>query len=862
MLGFLGSQLLALVAGCTTLACPTAGANCDQMLGPPSAVGEDALLGYAINAGTGNLYLSATDISVQPALGPPLVFARHYNSQGWSGAVGAGYGNLGLGVGWTHTYSWFASANPSNANQVRIVTDTGRAIYFNSANQNGAAPWTAQVGEFGSLGGGFSTGFTYTDKFGTQFQFDNTTSNYGRLLSIAHADNSTPITVTYGNGGSVPTAVTSGDKTLTFYSPLPGHLSVSDPVGNVWSYVQDSNGNLVTVVLPNLSGSTNGEILYGYGSLLVNGRAFSNGGNVNQLTSIQVEQSANVFNYSGLFSYSGGELVEADSGVAGPAFLRDVQLSYSLCQDANSTTDVNLNGGFKAITSSVVAGVQRIASYVAAAGSGSPGEWSSGSYSWSPSLELNSVTDGNHVTTAFQGYDGLGNPQTIVEASGTPLARTTSVVWHPLLSRPLSISRTSVDGTHSHQVVFDYDSDYNTTYNQAPTNLVHQVVQIGQTDTSMSGTLNGTVTETTQVYYDSSNRLSEVLRPAFGGGQTATLYHYYALSNEPTSNRLYHASVQIGPSSYLTWEDDKYDANGRVTAWTDPNLVYHTAAFDQLGHLTQASRSQNGSQLTDGYAYDLAGELLSHTTPEGTQILQQFDSGFRLALRYAQTAGASPTVPWSRVFDYDAMNHVLTERRFEGLGTDEGVGCTTTGTEERCLDRSWDRFERLQTVRTLDSNNQVCAGSSCQVQYAYDGDGNLQAITEAGLNQTTYTRDPLGRVTQITLPTGKYSTVGYDLDDDVTWRRDPKDSLNGGSGGSRLVTYLYDDFGNRIDVASPDMGSWVYNYDGANQIAEAKDANGNLMQYQYDLGGRITAMNSSVTNQSLAYLYDKSCALT
>ena len=57
------------------------------------------------------------------------------------------------------------------------------------------------------------------------------------------------------------------------------------------------------------------------------------------------------------------------------------------------------------------------------------------------------------------------------------------------------------------------------------------------------------------------------------------------------------------------------------------------------------------------------------------------------------------------------------------------------------------------------------------------------------------------------------------------------------------------------------MGSWVYDHDGANQIAEAKDANGNLMQYQYDLGGRITAMNSSVTNQSLAYLYDESCAL-
>ncbi len=213
---------------------------------------------------------------------------------------------------------------------------------------------------------------------------------------------------------------------------------------------------------------------------------------------------------------------------------------------------------------------------------------------------------------------------------------------------------------------------------------------------------------------------------------------------------------------------------------------------------------------------------------------------------------------WSLVRDFDSWNHVTTERRFSGLGPDEGFGCAAAGSEEFCREFGYDSFERLASVRTLDSSNNVCTGSNCTATRTYDANGNVATVTEAGLNTYSYARDALNRVTQITLPTGKYSTLTYDIDDDVISRRDPKDAQNGGSGGTgRVATYLYDDFGNRIAMTSPDTGTFLYNYDAANEITQGQDADGNQMTYAYDLAGRIAAANSTAQNMSLAYLYDQ-----
>ncbi len=582
----LASAVGALAMGCTSFSCPSSGGNCDQQLGPSAENGENAVLGYDINAGTGNLFLSATDAKAQPALGPELVFSRYYNSEGWQSGAGYGNGDVGLGYGWTFSYSWQASMVGTNT--VRIVTSMGRSIYFTSANGNGQAPWTPPAGEFGNLTGGPSTGFTYTTKFGTAFAFD-TTGNSGRLLSITPADN-TAVTVAYSAGTQI-SSVTSGGLSLTF-AWTNGHISsITDPNGQTWSYAYDASWNLVNVTSPLMIGGVAVGTAYLYTTYTITDGTmqwtFSNSGYPHNLTGIEQNwNGASTYQYAANFNYDSAAVITAASGEINQSLLREVDLSYTFCSDTASTANAALNGGTKTITTNPVAGLQRITEISATGGSGAVGsEWSTVQYQWNPDATLYVVTDGNWNYAVYDNYDALGNPQTVIEGYSSSVARTTNYTYHPVLSRPLTISRTSVDGTHTHTKTFDYDSDYNTNYNQAPTNFLHQIVETGQTDTTMSGALGSTVTETTQFYYDSSSRIMEVTRPAYGGSSAMTLFTYWpATAGANEANRLEQVQQETTATTYLTSTYDTYDGDGRLMYMTDPNGMYHQAYYDAVGH--------------------------------------------------------------------------------------------------------------------------------------------------------------------------------------------------------------------------------------------------------------------------------------
>jgi hypothetical protein len=198
---------------------------CNPALGPAAENGEDANLGYDINAATGNLFLAQRDIHVVPPLGGNLDFVRYYNSQ----RDGA---DVGLGPNWTHSYSWSISIQGKTA---VITADTGREILFTAV---GSDNWKPQNGEFGALV--TLGGYQYTDKYGTAYQFDPST---GRLMRIVPADNY-PITINYSGGNQISSVSTyrcsastpCSVSSLTF-SYSGSHISsVTDPSGAVWLY--------------------------------------------------------------------------------------------------------------------------------------------------------------------------------------------------------------------------------------------------------------------------------------------------------------------------------------------------------------------------------------------------------------------------------------------------------------------------------------------------------------------------------------------------------------------------------------------------------------------------------------------------
>ncbi len=442
----------------------------------------------------------------------------------------------------------------------------------------------------------------------------------------------------------------------------------------------------------------------------------------------------------------------------------------------------------------------------------------------------------------------------MIEGSGGALARTTSFTYHPITSAPLTVSRLSVDGDSQHTVTYDYDSDYDANYNASPTNYIHQVVQTGKTDTSLSGTAGSSVTYTSRAYYDASNR---VTRLEGANGNSEWLEYYPSVADYLLRDRLKSMRMNTSGAASLVSFVNSYDVYGRPTQLRSANGVQTDLIYNSRGQVLYRTVSAGLSSQVDIFTYNLAGNPVSFTTPEGTRVIQDFDAASRMWRRHAETAGASPTMPWSEVFAFDDQGRPTALRRFAGLGTTVTSVCSPTGTEEFCEERSYDNFRRLASVRTLSSTDTVCTGMDCEITFTYDNDGNLERETKVGLNTTSYIRDALNRVTRITLPTGNYSTLTYDINDRVITRKDPRDVDNGGGGGHRVSRYVYDDFGRLISLQTPDTGLLISNFNASSQRIRSRDAAGNTMTYVYDMADRLIGMVAPNPDQSISYVYDE-----
>ncbi len=509
----------------------------------------------------------------------------------------------------------------------------------------------------------------------------------------------------------------------------------------------------------------------------------------------------------------------------------------------------------KYIYSAPYGGLQRLTRIASSGGSGAPGELSSETLVWNSNLTLSTFTNGRGVVTRFPDYDSLGNPRTIQEgynASTGTAARTTTLTWHPVLSRPLTVSRASVQSGQTHLTTFNYN------VGSTQTNYLQQVIDVGYTDSSLTGGVGSQATYTTTLGYDGANGVTRVTGPLRGGSTTLAYY----LPTDSYPNYLKTTTVATSAASNLVTTFTGYDGEGRVTSVLDPNGVSTAYTYDPLGLVTQATvQVFRGPSNTNSYVYDLAENLLSRTYPEGTTAVNEYDAALRMWRQHATASDGS--TPWSTVYDYDTWNQPLTIRHFAGLGSDLGSGCTTAGPEQLCKELAYDAWRRVSYERTLDSSNNACSGSNCEVLYTYDGNGNVATRSEAGLNVYSWSRDLLDRVTAIGLPILNAdggvatSTVAYDINDRLISRRDPKDGSNGGGGGSRLTTYLNDDFGRPISIVNPDIGTWISNYDSAGNLASSRDATGAKLYYTYDYASRQLSIDGGVTNEFVSFQYDQ-----
>jgi len=827
------SEEAARVGRCKPLSCREV--DCGPDLGPPGDHDSDAMLGFDIHPGIGNLHLAEDDAAARPAIGSALGLERHYNSA-------ADATNHGFGPGWSHTYGWrLTLPDPATA---RIATASGRAIVF-----TGGPAWTAPAGEYGTLAGSAERGFTYTTRRGTQLVFDRA----GRLTAIQDPTSPSPVAIAYGDGDAI-TAVTSGagygndglGSTLRFRYTGDRITEITDPAGHTWQYGYDEAGRLALVTRPG-----GGQTRYTSSDITVGGVAFATGDNTS-ITRVSRLIASDVWIDRGLFSYKAelGQVTHAATSVISGVLQDEVSLAYALCLDAPSTTTAKLAGGDKAIESARIAGRQRITAIKASAGIGAPGESTEAAWQWNADLTLASVSSGG-ITTAYADYDGKGSPRTVIEGAGSPAARTTRYRYHPVLATVMSASRTSVDGASQHVVIADYDADRDTSYNKRPTAFVHQLIEQGATDTALTGTAAAPVTLVTRVDLDDLNRPTRLTYP---NGKAIDYGYFPASAADPDAQyRLATRTVRTTGDASLVDQIASYDALGRIARRIDPRGATTSTERDALGHVIALTVSSSAGDSTDKFTYNLAGQLATETTPGGRRVVHDYDAAARPWRRRAEAPDGS--VAWSEVAALDDRGKVLALRRFAGNGELTAPTCLEGEPAAFCAAFSYDAFRRRATTTTLSSLDKPCAGDDCRVTFRYDAGGNLACTTEAGLHTTCFERDGRARLAAVVLPNGTRATFRHDINDQLIERRDPRD---------RASTFVWDDFGRELSRTTPDAGRFVTGYDAGGLRIATLDARGIRIDTAYDLAGRPTGFrvaSDPTGNSDVAYVYDETGAL-
>lgn len=331
--------------------------------------------------------------------------------------------------------------------------------------------------------------------------------------------------------------------------------------------------------------------------------------------------------------------------------------------------------------------------------------------------------------------------------------------------------------------------------------------------------------ETTQYRYDAMSNQTQLIE----ADNTVTLYGYdplYRLTsvtenykeggaqNNDTNVVTRYAYTATGYMQQITNANEKvttftYDGMGRVIREVDPLKNAWNYTFDGVGNLK--TRLDAKQQLTT-YAYHPDNKLKSMTYPDGKSVSFDYDPNNNLiAMRDA--IGLSSWV-------YDPLNRPTVVK--DGFS--------------RVLKNGYD---------AVGNRTEITYNDGGKVQYAYLKNNWLRSMTDPASNQTQYTRDGVGNITQIAYPNTVVSTIGYDAANRVL--HIDHQQTSGAQKTIAAFDYTYNEVGHVTQIDSqyawrkPSNLTEKYTYDGLHRLAGMQDSDGVVMGYTYDrVGNRLT----------------------
>ncbi|MFZ0932525.1 MAG: RHS repeat-associated core domain-containing protein [Syntrophobacteraceae bacterium] len=285
----------------------------------------------------------------------------------------------------------------------------------------------------------------------------------------------------------------------------------------------------------------------------------------------------------------------------------------------------------------------------------------------------------------------------------------------------------------------------------------------------------------------------------------------------------------IGTSSF------SYDANGRVTSFTDADGFTLSYTYDPAGNVTQITYP-DASTVT--YTYDAANRMITVTDWLGEQATYAYDQDGRLATltqfngivtTYSYDAAsrltgtANSVVSYQFTLDGDGNRVNSTESQPINATAANGVSAVYTYNAQK------DRLLSAGPLSyTYDNEGQlVNSGGACltfdynhrlveiggDTQFSYDGRGNRLSATRTGVT-TSYIYDPWGNLIA-------------DADS------------NGGT-----HKYIY---GKGLLAVATSSGRYCYHFNGIGSTVAITDMNQNIVNsYAYDPFGQILGQQETV----------------
>ena len=468
------------------------------------------------------------------------------------------------------------------------------------------------------------------------------------------------------------------------------------------------------------------------------------------------------------------------------------------------------------------------------------------------------ITDRNGSITRVQ-YDTAGeNIVKRTEALGTPEQRRIETDWDPATGR-LAERRVYADptntgtGTLEGRTTYAYDSaarmtskvesDPNTLETRTWTYAycsAADVTSYALTGCAIAGqlrTVNGPrvdVIDTTTYKYRQNSDSSCVT----GGACTFRQGDLWTVRNA------------IG---HVT-EYASYDKAGRPLRIKDANGVLVDHVYHARGWIAKrivranADGSPSAQDAATQYDYDLSGNLIKTTHPDGSFLSLTYDSAHRVT-DVADNLGNTIH------YKLDSAGNRTVERKSD-----------VNGVLRQRLARAYDTFGRLDVERdALGATGSPLPGTDTDdnskgrliSDYAYDANGNRIERVDGLGRDTDHEFDPLDRLKRTLDALRPQCPQGDTYCGKTSYAYDARDNLRQVTDAKGLATlYVYDGLSNLDTLTSPDTGTTVYTQDAAGNRLTQRDGRGITTTYSYDALNRLAGITYPSAALNTTFFYD------